>query len=268
MSEGAGHDPTTTYDRQLLLFGTKREAVLELDEVQRFGIDSFGNPDHVSLYGMTPSEWYDRGVRVLGRTAVECTRDPLAVAMATDIAALAASAPSAAAPLVIDPFAGSGNTLHWIVRQLSGARGVGFELDSVVWQLTVRGLSIIGSPVQILNVDYVAGLDGMSVPADQPPVAFVGPPWGRALDPVTGLDLRRSTPPVSEVVDTLVQHFPRNPLLLAVQTYEKMEPVSQAEIERRCDWSAVQVYDLNPPGKNPGVLLGTRNWRPARSLEK
>src|SRR5262245_15769431 len=28
---------------------------------------------------MTPAEWYARGIRVLGRTAVECTRDPLAL---------------------------------------------------------------------------------------------------------------------------------------------------------------------------------------------
>jgi hypothetical protein len=38
--------------------------------------------------------------------------------------------------MVIDPFAGSANTLYWILRNLPGAQGIGFELDPQVWQLT------------------------------------------------------------------------------------------------------------------------------------
>jgi hypothetical protein len=96
--------------RQLLLFGAKREATLDLWEVQRYGAESYGDTDHVSVYGMRPAEWYARGIRLLGRTAVECTRDVLADAIAMDVAALAGSAPSASGTLVIDPFVGSGNT--------------------------------------------------------------------------------------------------------------------------------------------------------------
>ena len=268
MSEGTGPGAITAYDRQLLLFGSKQEAVLDLAEIHRFGVDSYGDADHVSLYGMRPSEWYDCGVRVLGRTAVECTYDSLAERLAEDVAAVAGSVPStasaasAASALVIDPFAGSGNTLHWIVRGLSGAAGLGFELDPVVWQLTSRNLAVVESRLQVLNVDYLVGLDEVSVSRDRLVVVFVAPPWGAALDPVSGLDLRRSSPPVGEVVDAVVQRFPGNPLLLAVQIFEKLEPDSRAELEGRFDWSAVHVYDFNPPGLNPGVLVGTRNWAP------
>ena len=34
-------------------------------------------------------------------------------------------------------------------------------------------------------------------------VTFVAPPWGTALDEVRGLDLSRTTPPISEVIDKL-----------------------------------------------------------------
>ena len=105
-----------------MLFGAKREATLDLWEVQRYGAESYGDTDHVSVYGMRPAEWYARGIRLLGRTAVECTRDVLADAIAMDVAALAGSAPSASGTLVIDPFVGSGNTLYWIMRRLPGAR--------------------------------------------------------------------------------------------------------------------------------------------------
>jgi hypothetical protein len=69
---------TERHDRALLLHGSKRNRVLTLGEVQQYGADSFDDPDYLRIYGMAPPEWYARGVRLLGRTAVECTRDALA----------------------------------------------------------------------------------------------------------------------------------------------------------------------------------------------
>ena len=82
------------YDRQLLLEGAKRNAVLDLTEVQRYGVESWGDPDYVRIYGLRPADWYGRGIRILGRTAVECTRDELADNMGRDIATVAKSVPS------------------------------------------------------------------------------------------------------------------------------------------------------------------------------
>ena len=45
------------YDRQLLLTGAKRNAVLDLTEVQRYGTESWGDPDYVCIYGLQPPEW-------------------------------------------------------------------------------------------------------------------------------------------------------------------------------------------------------------------
>ena len=80
-------------DRQLLLAGAERNAILDLTEVQRYGTESWGDPDYVCIYGLRPREWYGRGIRILGRTAVECTRDELADNIGRDIAAVAKSAP-------------------------------------------------------------------------------------------------------------------------------------------------------------------------------
>jgi hypothetical protein len=165
VSHESHEDASLLHNRQLLLFGAKREAVLDLWEVQRYGADSYSDVDHVSLYGMRPTEWYVRGIRLLGRTAVECTREVLAEAIATDVAALAASAPSASAVVVIDPFVGSGNTLYWILRRLPRSRGIGFELDVAVCQLTRRNLAVIESPIEVVDIDYAAGLAGMTAGA-------------------------------------------------------------------------------------------------------
>ena len=92
------------YDRELLLKGAKRNAVLDLTEVQRYGIESWGDPDYVCIYGLRPADWYGKGIRILGRTAVECTRDKLADNIGRDIAAVASSVPLTSSALIIEPF--------------------------------------------------------------------------------------------------------------------------------------------------------------------
>ncbi len=249
-----------TYDRQLLLLGPKRNAILELSEVERYGRESYGDPDYVSIYGMRPAEWYAKGVRLLGRTAVECTRDALADAIGRDVAAVVRS-PSAAGVVVVDPFLGSGNTLYWLLRHLPGARGEGFELDEAVFALTRRNLAILGSDIEAHKKDYRAGLAGIAA-GERLVVAFVAPPWGHALHPTSGLDLRRTEPPIAEVVDALGARWSSNPLLVAVQVYERMDGNSLAELRARFDWSALRFYPVDSPGTSHGILTGTRGWRP------
>jgi len=139
---------------------------------------------------------------------------------------------------------------------------LGFEQDSAVFQLTRRNLATLAVPLDIVNTDYVSGLSDTPVPADQPLIIFIAPPWGDALSPTSGLDLRRTTPPITRILDDLVRRFPTNRLLCAIQVYETVDPISLAELTPRFDWSALQVYRLNAPGENHGVLLGTRGWVP------
>src|SRR5689334_2397534 len=130
------------YDRALLLHGLKRDQILTLDEIRQYGTDSFSDPDYLSIYGLKPAEWYARGIRLLGRTAVECTRDVLADRIGRDMAALAAAAPAGSASLVVDPFAGSGITPYWPARHLRPRRAVGFERHPRIFDTTRPNLAL------------------------------------------------------------------------------------------------------------------------------
>lgn len=77
-----------------------------------------------------------------------------------------------------------------------------------------------------------------------------------------GLDLRRTTPPITEIVDLVLHAFAYNPLLCAVQVYETVTPASLAELKSRFDWSGLRVYGLNAPGENHGILIGAKGWTP------
>ena len=61
----------------------------------------------------------------------------------------------------------------------------------------------------------------MSTLNDQLLVVFVAPPWGDALSDVSGLDLRRTEPPVAAIVDLIASTFPTHEVVLAVQVHEK-----------------------------------------------
>jgi hypothetical protein len=93
-------------------------------------------------------------------------------------------------------------------------------------------------------------------------IFFIAPPWGTALDEVAGLDLRRTTPPVTDIIGCITRTYPSQRVLLTIQVYEKLNPTSLRDVQTLLDWSELWVYDLNDAGKNHGILLGTNGWKP------
>jgi hypothetical protein len=255
-----GGAPDPVHDRALLLLGRKRNHVLTLEEVQRYGRDSFGDADHVSVYGLPPAEWHGRGIRLLGRTAVECTRDVLADAIGREVATEVGQLSPVPRIVVLDPFAGSCNTLHWILQHLPGSVGLGFELDPMVFELAGRNLALLGRPIELLHGGYETLLCERPPAPDAALVVFVAPPWGTALDEREGLDLEATTPPIPEVIDRVLGIFPARRLLFVIQVHEKVEPASLREVEGRLHRTRLHLFRLDAPGRNHGVLLGTRGW--------
>jgi hypothetical protein len=95
-------DDIPHYDRDFLLSPAKRNQIIELWEVEKFGHDSFGDPDAVSLYDMMPAQWHARGVRILARTTLEAVRDQLGKRIGEDVARVADTAPPGLSLLAVD----------------------------------------------------------------------------------------------------------------------------------------------------------------------
>src|SRR5215831_9269742 len=189
---------STHYDRDFLLSPGKRNQMMALWEVEKFGADSFGDPDYVSIYGMRPAEWYARGVRLLARTTLEAVRDRLGARIGQDVACRVAGVPTGTRFGVIDPFAGSCNGLYWVLRHVPNATARGFELDETVFALTLRNLTLLDVRIELMQGDYRRLIRNRPFPVDHHLVVFVGPPWGDALTASGGLDLGRTHPPVGE----------------------------------------------------------------------
>ena len=54
--------------------------------------------------------------------------------------------------------------------------------------------------------------------------------------------------------------FPDRRLLFVIQVHEKIEPASLRGVEGRLHRTRLHLFRLDAPGRNHGVLLGTRGW--------
>src|SRR5262245_33137952 len=213
-------DTNRKYDRDFLLSPEKRNQLIELWEVEKYGRDCFNDPNHVHLYGMPPKEWYERGVRILARTCLEAVKDPLGNKIGSDIAEVVARASAERAVGVVDPFAGSCNGLYAILRHLPCAKGIGFEVESVVFDLTTQNIAHLNAPIELVRGSYKDLVGSRRHPADHLIVVFLAPPWGDALQPDTGLHLDRTKPPILEIVDDFEQVYDVQPVLYVTDRVE------------------------------------------------
>ncbi len=253
-------DTNRKYDRDFLLGSEKRNQVIELWEVEKYGRDCFNDPDHVHLYGMPPKEWHKRGVRILARTCLEAVKDPLGNKIGRDIADVVAGASGNRAIGVVDPFAGSCNGLYAILRHLPGATGIGFEVEPAVFDLTARNITHLNAPIELVRGSYKDLVGARRHPPDRHIVVFLGPPWGDALRPDTGLHLDCTKPPILEIVHDFEQVYGAQPVLYVTEVHEVNEPNALRAVEAAFDWSDLRIYDVNVPGLQHGILLGTRRW--------
>jgi hypothetical protein len=258
-TQGSAH-PDRKYDRDFLLSPEKRNQLVELWEVEKYGTDCFADSDHVHLYGMKPKEWHDRGVRILARTCLEAVKDPFGNKIGADIADVVARSSGSRPIGVLDPFAGSCNGLYAILRHLPGARGIGFEVESAVFDLTRRNIAQLDAPIELVHGSYKDLVRSRKHPTDRRIVVFLGPPWGDALHPVTGLRLDRTKPPILEIVRDFEQVYGSQPVLYVTEVHEINEPTALKAVEAAFDWTDLRIYDVNVPGLQHGVLLGTRRW--------
>jgi 16S rRNA G966 N2-methylase RsmD len=264
MTEPSSADaPGQVYDRSFLLSPDKRNQLMELWEVEKYGQDCFSDPNYVSIYGVSPPEWYARGIRLLARTTLECVRDPFGDLIGRDVKHVLREA-SPAHVVVIDPFAGSCNALYWMLCHLENARGIAFEIERMIYDLTYKNLLCVDAEIELLCGDYRARLGQFCFPREHMLVVFVDPPWADALDEINGLDLARTQSPVGEIVDYVGALYRANRLLFVTKVHEKIVPASLSANEARFDWCELCIYDINAEGQRHGILLGTQGWTPER----
>jgi hypothetical protein len=200
---------------------TCRNKELSLEEILQAGHALYGNPHAMRLYGRSPVEYFPLGVRLLGRTAVECCIDQRAEFLAEEACRATQSLFPGERPLVVDLFAGTCNLLFHIARRLNATAALGFEKDDTVFALTRRNLRLVRAPLELCHGDYVEHLFKVANHHGGPVVFIVSPPWGSGFDYNRGLDLCRTQPPVNQVVDHIREWFLHRSHVVMIQTHHQ-----------------------------------------------
>jgi 23S rRNA G2445 N2-methylase RlmL len=199
------------------LLGPKRNQTLTLDEVRDAGRVFFNDPEGLAYYGMPPSRWFARGIRILGRTCTEATPDITATPIARAVAKTVGRPAG-----VADLFAGSANLMLHIARALDApARGI--EADAQVHAHTEANLALLAfEDIEVRKGDWESYFDD---PLDAPTTVYVvSPPWGEAFSFAKGLDLARTCPPVPHILDAIAARDTA-PACFAVIQHTPVEPV-------------------------------------------
>src|SRR5262249_25926339 len=114
---------------------------------------------------------------------------------------------------------------------------------------------------RLVQGDFRELLNQHRFPLSHRIVAFLAPPWAEALSPETGLDLSRTKPPISEIIDSFERVYPHNPILYVVEVHERLVPEPFKALQDQCELSELSLYDLAGPTGRHGVLLGRKRWR-------
>lgn len=242
------------------LLGPKRATVLTVDEIREASRALYGDPEHLRIYGMPPDAFTARGIRILGRTAVECTTDPHATAIAEGVEAQM-RALGVRRWSVVDLFAGSGNLLYHLAARTSADPVLGFERDPDIFALTRANLVAVGSRARLHLGAFEDELRAERIPADRPCVVCLHPPWGRGFRFDAGLDLRRTDPPTPDIVEAVEARLPEHALFLLHHIHERMVEASVEAVTRGWRIHVRRVTGGSPPGMNSAYLICSRSER-------
>jgi hypothetical protein len=155
-----------------------------------------------------------------------------------------ARAPGRPAIGVVDPFVGSGNGLHAILRHLPAAKGIGFEIQQDLFDVTTRNVARLNAPIDLMLGSYKDHLASHRHPRDHLIIALLSPMWGDALNPVTGLHLDRTKPPILEIVRDFEKVYGSQPVLYVTQVLSLNEPGALKAVESAFDWTELRVYNF------------------------
>jgi hypothetical protein len=192
----------------------------------------------------------DRGLRLLGRTTIECSVDDHCTAFADAFAVRLDDELGMAPGFVADLFCGSGN-FGWHLGKRLGLPVFAAELDPCVYAATRHNFQVMGITVNLSHIGYHELLDRLPAPSPGD-IYVVAPPWGDAFTE-RGLVLEATSPPVPEILAAIQSARVGTACLIVVQV---MVTGSGDQITReslaRCFHDARYLASITSPATLPG----------------
>jgi 16S rRNA G966 N2-methylase RsmD len=235
----------------------RSEEILTLNDILEVGSIFYGGRDLLSLYGMDPFSFNKKGIRLLGRTSIECAIDAQSIQIARFIKNLKDDFFHGKGVVLLDLFAGSGNSLYHITKKINPLESIGIESNEKIYNLTCENLRIVNSNSKLYFGDAFEVIKQLKFPKETPIFVFLDPPWGRGLSSKYGLDLMKTSPSVYKTIIDVQKTLPHNPLIFIIKTYEKMAHYSVVNIVDQFSYSSIKLIPVMDNRFNIGMMVCT-----------
>jgi len=222
------------------LLGPSRNRVLAGRELINAGTLIYGRPDGLALYGVPAPLMAARGLRLLGRTVIECSVDAYVENFAETIASPELGASAWTGGIVADLFCGSGNFGYHLGRRL-GMPVHASEIDPLVYAATRHNFQTMSIDVRLKHTDYRNLLHQLPAPSVND-IYIIEPPWGTAFTE-DGLDLMMTSPPVPGILADIQGSRLGHPCFIAIKTNDQISNDSLS----RSFHGAQHLVSVTPP---------------------
>lgn len=242
------------------LLGPKSDEQLTVGELKDVGRIIFGAEDRFRLYGLDPEGLEKAGCDIVGRTAMECKVDAQCapVAAATRDAVLGIKGCADTSIVVCDPFAGSGNMLYHVAKELKADPAFGFELTPSVADCTLSNIKKMSLEVDVTARSFMDSAAVVPPTAGAIVVVIVDPPWGGGFEFGRGLVLDKTDPTVPAVLARATAVFAEaSQVIFVIATPDDVDEESVQRVLQNQDLLVRGAGTELPAGVNGGYIICT-----------
>ena len=239
--------------RELLSRGNE---LASYEDAKRFAAVAFCKV--FSLYGLSIDELWERKIRISCRTLVESAKDEYCHQIVEEQLPVMEQyrAEAAGEVLVFDPFCGSANLLLHVGRFFGRSRCLGWEKSAVVYENTVHARDTLGIAraeccIELRSFEDLSVPDLASLRPGLSNVVIVDPPFGDALDDTLGLDLTRTMPPVTSIIQRWLELTKGARTLFLVKSHLVLNAASLEPLRPMADIRHVGQRSLTCVGGSP-----------------
>ncbi|MBF0443786.1 MAG: RsmD family RNA methyltransferase [Oligoflexales bacterium] len=241
-----------------LLLTKKRYEILSLSFLKECGRVFFDDENAISLFDLTPDEYYSRGIRISGQTCIECVVDKCCreITGILDFSKLDRSLDVH----LVDMFSGSGNMFFHFCKRLDAKKRTLVESDPNIWMRQVENFRAIDFKATSICGDWTQVFKEENSKFPDMNCFLISPPWGDGFSFSHGLDLLKTSPSVVSILRSIESYLKvgsiRNSSAYCfVHLYEVTTPGSLAFIHDNFDVIDQKIGKIMPFGSNIGFMV-------------
>ena len=231
----------------------RKNEILSLKEIESLGTTFFKDRFAISLYNLKPNKFIEKKCKLICRSAIECQFDLHSIAISKAIKDFFYRK-KIKNLTTVDLFAGTGNLLYHITKEVEAKQSVAFEINPNVYNCTKNNFKIINFNSKLFNITYSKSfLKNLS--RNNFLLIIIAPPWGNAFSFEKGLNLLKTTPSYLSIMKKLELELKEFKKFYMLLSHEHTEQNSINTIKENFNLLLHGTTNTTPHGTNNSYMI-------------